>query len=85
MSFSLSREAERLIEEKIRSGRYQSAEEVVLAGLGSLEQEELFGDFKSGEWNALLQQGEESLAEGTSADSAEVLKTLRERIAKPSA
>lgn len=84
MSVPLSHEAERLIEEKIRSGRYRSAEEVVLAGLGSLEQEEHFGEFQAGEWDALLKTGEDSLRLEISADAPEVFRTLRERISKPS-
>jgi len=38
MKLSLSPETERLIEEKISSGRYQSADEVVREGLKRLEE-----------------------------------------------
>ena len=82
MKFPLSDEAERLIEEKLRSGRYGTAEEVVLAGLGSLEQDERYGDFAVGEWDSLLKAGEKSLVEGKSLDAADTLADIRSRIAK---
>lgn len=82
MNLSLSDEAERMIEERLRSGQYKSIEEVILAGLGSLEQQEQFGDFESAEWDLLLQEGEQSLADSGSITAQEVFAVTRQRLDK---
>lgn len=77
MNLPLTAEIERLINERLREGRYRSAEEVVIAGLASLQQQEQLGEFVGGEWDALLQRGEESLQHGGAFESAQVLNDIR--------
>ncbi len=71
---TISAEIERLIESRIASGRYASADDVLSAALRSLEQAEMRGDFGAGEWEALLEQGETG---GDDLDGEAVLTELR--------
>jgi putative addiction module CopG family antidote len=75
MTVTLGPEAQRLVEERMKRGGYASAEDVLLAGLALLEQEEQFGDFAPGEWNALIEEGERS---GEPLDGEQVLAELRD-------
>jgi putative addiction module CopG family antidote len=66
MQISLPAELEKLVHEKVESGAYPSAADVVRAVFVALQQNESFGDFAPGELNALLAEGEASIAaEGT--------------------
>jgi antitoxin ParD1/3/4 len=75
MNLALTRELEKRILQRVRSGRYQNAQEVIAAALSSLEQQELTNDFAPGEWDRLLKEGEES---GPALDGEVVLKELRQ-------
>jgi antitoxin ParD1/3/4 len=74
MNLSLSDEARKLIEQRMISGKYTSAEEVVTAALHALESEEHAGDFEPGEWDRLLAEGEKS---GPPLDGDSVFAELR--------
>jgi putative addiction module CopG family antidote len=75
MKLSLGLEAEKLIDERVRSGKYATAEDVVTAALHALEQDEHGADeFGPGEWDALLEEGE---ASGPALDGNAVLAELR--------
>jgi putative addiction module CopG family antidote len=68
MRLSLSPETQELIGAKLKTGQYESADDVVRASLAALEQQEQFGDFAPGELDELLAEGERSiLKEGTIA------------------
>lgn len=69
----LSAETRKLIEERVRRGGYANADELVLAGLASLDQQESIGDFAPGEFDALLEEGEQS---GEPLDGEQVLSEL---------
>ena len=75
MTVSLPPHVERLIEERIRSGKYRTAEDVIAAAVSTLDQQEAFGDFVAGEMDALLDEGERS---GQPLDGEQVLAELRE-------
>jgi putative addiction module CopG family antidote len=60
MKLSLNREAEQLITERINSGKYATAEDVVTAALFALKHEEGFGGFAPGELDSLIEEGEGS-------------------------
>ena len=64
MDISLTPEVAGRIVEKVRSGRYASTEDVMAAALASLDQQESFGDFMSGELDAFLAHGEQSIETG---------------------
>lgn len=73
MTVILSDETRKLIEDQIKRGAYASVDEVVLAGLASLRQQETVGEFAPGEMDALLAQGERG---GQSLDGQSVLAEL---------
>lgn len=78
MNVSLGADAERIIRDKLKSGRYQSAEDVILAALRKLEPaaEE---DFAAGELDRLLAEGENSIREEGTVSAEEVFVELRRR------
>jgi antitoxin ParD1/3/4 len=72
---------QKIIDDRVKSGKYHSAEDVISAAVASLEQDELFGDFKAGELEALLAEGERDIEAGEVLDGAEVFAELRRRSA----
>jgi putative addiction module CopG family antidote len=60
MNITLNTQAERLIAERVNSGRYATPEDVVIAALMALQHEEGFGGFAPGELDALIEEGEAS-------------------------
>ena len=70
MLVSISSRMQRFIEEKLKAGEYASAEQVVEAGLTSLEQRERTGDVSPGEMDRLL--SEEDVASGDLVDGEQV-------------
>lgn len=79
MVLSIDSTTQRLIQRRIRSGRYASADDVVRAGLAALSQQEITGDFEAGELDALLAEGEKSMQQGRGISADEVFKDLRRR------
>jgi putative addiction module CopG family antidote len=75
MAISLSPETQKLIVERMQQGGYATPDDVVRAGLSSLEQQQDSGDFAPGEMDQLLAEGE---ASGPPLDGAQVLAELRE-------
>ncbi len=66
MQITLPTEVEKFVHEKMKSGAYSTAEDVVREAFVALEQQESFGDFAPGELDELLGEGEASIAaEGT--------------------
>ncbi len=79
MNLSLDPKVQKLIDERVKSGKYASPEDVVSAALLTLDQQESFGDFAAGELNALLSKGEETIVcEGT-LDGDEAYRLRRGR------
>ena len=75
MNLSLPAQIQKLIEERVRSGKYRTAEDVVAAAVATLEQQENSGDFEPGELDRLLAEGE---ASGTPLDGEQMLAELKE-------
>jgi putative addiction module CopG family antidote len=73
MNVSLGIDAQKLIEEQVRSGKYASPEEVITAALYALDQDE-HAEFAPGELDALLKEGDDS---GSALDGLSVLAELR--------
>jgi putative addiction module CopG family antidote len=80
MDLTLSPETRRLIDERMKRGGYASPDDVVRAGLASLEQQEAAGDFDPGELDHLLAQGERG---GPPLVGEEVLSELAQLRAQP--
>jgi hypothetical protein len=68
----------KLIESRMKRGGYATPDDVVVAALASLEQNERFGDFASGELDKLLAEGEG----GGFVDGAKALEARRRRRAR---
>ena len=60
MNLTLDENVGKLINDRVKSGQYASAEDVVIAALHSLDNDETFGDFAPGELDALIAEGEAS-------------------------
>lgn len=81
MNFTLTTEIQELIEQRLKSGKYGTPEEVVTIALRALGNADYTGDFKPGEWDRLLAEGEQS---GEALDGDSVLDELRQlRSARP--
>jgi antitoxin ParD1/3/4 len=74
MNLSLPPRIQRLIEDRVKSGKYGSPEDVVAAAVAHLDQQEALGEFGAGELDRLLQEGEES---GPPLDGEQVLAEFR--------
>ena len=79
MHLAIDPEMQRLIDEKLRTGQYRSAEDVVRAGLAALKQQDSSGDFHPGELDAVLAEGERSITEHGTLNADEALRARRER------
>ena len=79
MSLALQPEVQKLIDDRVASGKYLSAEDVVAAAIVSLIQQEQFGDFAVGELDELLAEGERSIRGEGTLDGDEAFRMRRER------
>jgi antitoxin ParD1/3/4 len=64
MSYSLSPDIQKLIEDRIRSGHYSSAEDVIAAAITHLEQQDRLADLPPDELELLFPQLRQKLARG---------------------
>jgi antitoxin ParD1/3/4 len=83
MSISLSPEIERLIEEKVESGEYDSADEVVRDALRALSAAEQDHANRLEALRAKIQEGIDDLENGRHSPLEEVVARLRERRSVP--
>ena len=74
MYLSLPPNVQRLIDDRLASGQYTSAEEVITAALGALARVEQPDDFELGELDQLLDEGEKS---GEPVEAEAVFAELR--------
>jgi antitoxin ParD1/3/4 len=79
MSLSLQPETERLIEEKLESGNYDSADKVVLDALRALSHEDEQYSICLGALRGEIQKGIDSLDAGLGSPKDEVFARLRAR------
>jgi Arc/MetJ-type ribon-helix-helix transcriptional regulator len=82
MILSLNPDAQKRIAEWVNSGKYSSPEDVVVAALLALDQQERFGDFDAGELDNLLAEGERSIALEGTLDGGEAFRQRRQRRAE---
>ena len=78
MSLQLNPELQKFVDEQIKEGRYDSASEVVEAGLAILEQQTRSGEFAPGALDRLLAEAEADVAQGKFHDGEEVFRQLDE-------
>jgi Arc/MetJ-type ribon-helix-helix transcriptional regulator len=79
MNFSLDPKVQKLIDERVKSGKYATAEDVVAAALMTLDQLEWLGDFNPGELDKLLIEGERSIEQEGTLDGNEAFKLRQTR------
>ena len=82
MNVSLGQKWEHFVEDKVKSGDYQTASEVLRDGLRLLEKEALLKQISMGslpELEAKLLKAAESLDAGRGVDGEQVLARLRQR------
>ncbi|MBX3076184.1 type II toxin-antitoxin system ParD family antitoxin [Candidatus Obscuribacterales bacterium] len=79
MNVSLSPELEQLIEEKVKSGMYNSASEVIRAGLRLLKEQDEIRQIRMRELKREVQIGMDEIERGEIVDGDEVFQELRER------
>lgn len=66
MNLALKPNVQKLIDQRVKSGKYSCPEDVVAAAIMALDQQEQVGDFEAGELDKLLAEGERSIKkEGT--------------------
>lgn len=67
---------QKLIDDRISTGEYASAEEVIFAALVSLEQREQARDFSTNDLNGLLDVGIQQIDRGELLDSEDVFREI---------
>jgi len=82
MNLSLKPEVQKLIDERVNSGRFASQEEVVAAAVIALDQLERFGEFDAGELDSLLAEGERSIEQDGTLDGDEAFQLRAQRRAE---
>jgi putative addiction module CopG family antidote len=82
MNVALPAKFRKLIDDRVRSGKYGSVEDVVKAALTTLDQNDRFGDFARGELDALIKEGEASLKRDGPIPAESVFKEIRQRFAR---
>jgi len=79
MNLALTPDMQKLIDERVKAGKYATPEDVVAAALVTLDQQERFGDFAPGELDDLLREGEQSIERDGTLDGDEAFRKRRER------
>jgi antitoxin ParD1/3/4 len=79
MNVSLKPDVQKLIDERVNSGKYSSPEEVVEAAVLALDQLENFGDFEAGELDGLLAEGEQSIHDEGTLDGEDAFRLRTQR------
>jgi len=82
MNLALNPNVQKLIEERVKAGKYATPEDVVAAASVTLDQQEQLGDFAPGELDKLLNDGERSIADKGTLDGDEAFRARRERRAR---
>lgn len=79
MNVSLTPELEKLVQEKVKSGRYNSASEVMREALRLLEEQDQLRAIRLEEVRKRIAAGLESLDRGEGIDGEEAFERLRKR------
>lgn len=82
MNVSLTKELEGLVEQKVKTGLYSSASEVIREGLRLLQQRDDLREVKLRSLRAEIQKGIDDLEAGRYRDGEEVMAEIKERLLK---
>lgn len=80
MNVSLTRELEEIVDQKVKSGLYSSASEVVREGLRLLQQRDEMRDAKLNALRAEIQKGIDDLEAGRIYDGPSTMAEFREKL-----
>jgi antitoxin ParD1/3/4 len=80
MNVSLTPELEQIVDQKVKSGMYNSASEVVREGLRLLQQRDDMHKEKLNALRAEIQKGIDDLEAGRYRDGAEAMAEIKERL-----
>lgn len=80
MNIALTKELEQLIQDKVKSGRYLSASEVVGEALRLLDERDRIQEARLAELKAKIREGIEELDRGEGIDGEEVFAEIEEDI-----
>jgi antitoxin ParD1/3/4 len=79
MNVSLTPELEKLVEDKVQSGRYQSASEVIREGLRLLEDQDRLREMRLEEVRRKIQAGLNEFDRGEGIDEETVFAELKQK------
>jgi antitoxin ParD1/3/4 len=79
VNISLTPELERLVDNKVKSGRYATASEVIREGLRLLEEHEQLKEQRLAELRRKIDRGLEQLDQGLGISGTEARERLRRR------
>jgi antitoxin ParD1/3/4 len=79
MNVSLTPELEKLVQEKVKTGRYNSASEVVREALRLLEEQDQLRALRLEEVRKKIAEGLEALDRGEGMDGEEAIARLRKK------
>lgn len=79
MNVSLTPELEKLVEQKVKSGRYITASEVIREGLRLLEERDLLRQAQRDEIRRAIKAGNDQLARGEGIPGEEVFERIRKK------
>lgn len=82
MNVSLTPELENIVDQKVKSGQYNSASEVVREGLRLLQQRDDMREAKLNALRAEIQKGIDDLEAGRIYDGPTAMAEMRERLLK---
>ena len=82
MNVSLTTELENIVDQKVKSGQYNSASEVVREGLRLLQQRDDMREAKLNALRAEIQKGIDDLEAGRIYDGPTAMAEMRERLLK---
>src|SRR4051812_43098543 len=77
MHLTLSPETQKLIDDRVKTGKYSTPEDVVAAAVANLAQQETFGDFAPGWLNELLAEGGPDIGRDDVLDLDQAFTELR--------
>lgn len=80
MNVSLTQELEQIVDQKVKSGLYNSASEVVREGLRLLQQRDEMRETKLNALRAEIQKGTDSLEAGRHRDLSEAMAEIKARL-----
>jgi putative addiction module CopG family antidote len=76
MQLAVPQDVQQFIDEAVKSGRFSTPQDVVLAALQRMRQD-METDFEEGELDSLIEEGEADIAAGRVLDEDEVFQRLR--------